>query len=106
MTLKQRRHGPCSHGHREWNVTCEGPAEMGDVRFQKRAIDATARSQLASQRRHSPSWASRNEYEFVGLEWREGIPGRRAREYGRHGRGMFRELGTSGRGYGEEAPRV
>lgn len=51
---------------------------------------------LGSQGRHPkgsipPSWVLRDEYEFAGLEWGKGTPGRGTRGCGRHGHGIFRE---------------
>lgn len=59
--------------------------------LQKRAVEPTGKSGQASQRRHSPSWVLRDEYEFAGLEWGKGTPGRGTREFGKHGHGIFRE---------------
>lgn len=73
------------------NRACDSPAEVCHARLQKGAVDPTRKSGLASQRRRSPIWALRDEYEFAGLEWGRSILGRGTRECGRHGHGTFRE---------------
>lgn len=92
-TLKQRRSGLYSeaignnaarHGVAKALQTCNRS-------LQKRAVGPAGESGQASQRRHSPSWVLRDEYEFAGLEWGKGTPGRGTRECGRHGHGIFRE---------------